>query len=101
MVSFSDNDLVRMVGPITTLPNSLPPRGLSRKQAAEYLGVSPSHLDKLVNDRIIPPAKRLGGRVVWDLRQLDKAFDALDSDVWRNDDATDRNGWDRSLASKT
>jgi predicted DNA-binding transcriptional regulator AlpA len=101
MVSFSKNDLVRMIGPNTTLPNSLPPRGICRKQAAEYLGVSPSHFDKLVNERIIPPAKRLGGRAVWDVRQLDKAFDELDSGAWDNDNTNDQNGWDRSLASKT
>jgi hypothetical protein len=32
----------------TALPVSLPPRGLSRAQAAEYVGVSPSTFDKLV-----------------------------------------------------
>ncbi|WP_367399574.1 helix-turn-helix transcriptional regulator [Nitrobacter winogradskyi] len=53
-----------MIGQNTTLPISLPPRGISRKQAAEYLGVSPSHLDKLVKEQIIPPAKRLAGRTV-------------------------------------
>ncbi|WP_141382424.1 helix-turn-helix transcriptional regulator, partial [Nitrobacter winogradskyi] len=64
MVSLSNNDRVRMIGQNTTLPISLPPRGISRKQAAEYLGVSPSHLDKLVKEQIIPPAKRLAGRTV-------------------------------------
>lgn len=80
------------------LPLSLPPRGLSRIQAAAYLGVSPSHLDKLIRDRAMPPPKRLGGRVVWDRKQLDGAFDALDGEfTWSDDDAGDANSWDQSL----
>lgn len=80
------------------LPVSLPPRGLSRVQAAQYIGVSPSHFDKLIRARAMPPAKRLGGRVVWDRKQLDEAFDALDAESqWSDDDAADANSWDRSL----
>jgi hypothetical protein len=51
------------------LPDSLPPRGLSRVLAAQYIGVSPSHFDKLIRDRVMPPPKRLGSRVVWDRKQ--------------------------------
>lgn len=82
----------------SVLPPSLPPRGLSRRQAAEYIGVSPSHFDKLVRDRVMPPAKRLGGRAVWDLEQLDRAFNALDAEsAWTDDDAADANSWDQSF----
>lgn len=81
---------------ISSLPSNLPPRGLSRIQASEYVGVSPSHFDKLVRDRVLPPAKRLAGRVIWDLRQLDKALDALATDSWEDTGAND-NSWDRSL----
>ncbi|RXG87344.1 hypothetical protein EAS62_35990 [Bradyrhizobium zhanjiangense] len=38
----------------STLPLSLPPRGLSRAQAAEYIGVSPSTFDKMVADGDMP-----------------------------------------------
>lgn len=80
------------------LPASLPPRGLSRIQAAQYIGVSPSHFDKLIRERVMPPAKRLGGRVVWDRKQLDGAFDALDAEsAWTDDDAGDANSWDESI----
>jgi len=41
----------------TTLPSSLPPRGLSRVQAAEYIGVSPSTFDKMVTDGEMPAPK--------------------------------------------
>ena len=79
----------------TSLPASLPPRGLSREQAAEYVGVSPSHFDKYVRKRAMPPAKRLGSRKVWDRKQLDVAFDALDAEsAWNDVDGDDANSWD-------
>jgi hypothetical protein len=48
----------------STLPPSLPPRGLSRVQAAEYIGVSPSTFDKMVSDAQMPTPKKMRGRVV-------------------------------------
>lgn len=62
----------------STLPPSLPPRGLSRLQAAEYIGVSPSTFDKMVADGEMPAPKKIRGRVIWDRKQLDCAFDAFD-----------------------
>jgi len=35
---------------VSCLPPSLPPRGLSRGQAAEYIGVGVTKFDELVND---------------------------------------------------
>jgi excisionase family DNA binding protein len=60
-----------------TLPVGLPPRGLSREQAAEYVGVSPTKFDELVADGRMPGPKRVDGRVIWDRLQLDMAFGAL------------------------
>ena len=62
----------------STLPLSLPPRGLSRVQAAEFIGVSPSTFDKMVADGEMPAPKRIRGRVIWDRKQVDCAFDAFD-----------------------
>lgn len=59
------------------LPLSLPPRGLSRVQAAAYIGVSPTLFDILVADGRMPQPKSINARKVWDLRKLDLAFDAL------------------------
>lgn len=59
------------------LPLALPPRGLSRVQAAAYIGVSPTLFDILVADGRMPNPKRINARRVWDLRKLDRAFDAL------------------------
>jgi hypothetical protein len=74
---------------ISLLPVSLPPRGLSRLQAAEYIGVGPTKFDDLVADGRMPKPKRIDSRTVWDRAQLDDAFSALD------DEATaDRGGWE-------
>ena len=61
----------------SVLPLSLPPRGLSRVEAAEYIGVSATKFDQMVADRRMPKPKRIDGRVVWDRLQLDTAFAAL------------------------
>lgn len=67
------------------LPPSLPPRGLSRVQAAEYIGVSPTLFDQMVADKRMPKPKRINSRTVWDVRQLDVAFAALPDDNDRDD----------------
>lgn len=54
------------------------PRGLSRILTAQYIGVSPSTFDKLVKDGLMPRPKRVYGRVLWDIRAVDVAFDLLD-----------------------
>jgi predicted DNA-binding transcriptional regulator AlpA len=59
------------------LPLSCPPRGLSRAQAAAYIGVSESLFDEMVADGRMPGPKRINGRVVWDRLRLDAAFEAL------------------------
>jgi predicted DNA-binding transcriptional regulator AlpA len=66
-------------------------RGMNREQAALYVGVSPSLFDKLIAEGRMPKPKRIHSRTVWDLRQLDSAFDAIDrSDV--------ENSWDAVFA---
>lgn len=62
------------------LPVSLPPRGLCRVTAAQYVGVSPTTFDRMVADGQMPKPKRIGERKVWDLRQVDVAFEALPQD---------------------
>lgn len=61
----------------SALPPSLPPRGLDRAEAAAYVGVGTSLFDRLVGDGRMPAPKRIDGRLVWDRRALDAAFDAL------------------------
>lgn len=76
-------------GSESILPPSLPPRGLSRGQAAAYVGVSPSLFDMLIKDGRMPGPKRINSRVVWDRLKLDDAFEAL-ADV---DDASVEEEW--------
>jgi predicted DNA-binding transcriptional regulator AlpA len=71
------------------LPGSLTPRGLSRVQAAAYIGVSPSLFDEMVRDGRMPQAIRINSRVLWDRLQVDEAFAALShvregGDPWGN-----------------
>lgn len=77
---------------ISVLPPSLPPRGLSREQAAEYIGVSASTFSVLVKEGEMPGPRKIRGRSVWDRVTLDDAFAALPS----TDDAD--NPWDRAVA---
>lgn len=63
------------------------PRGLSRSEAAAYLGISPSLFDQMVKDGRMPPPKRINSRTVWDRRRLDEAFEELP-------DGAERNPWD-------
>lgn len=64
-------------------------RGLSRVEAAEYIGVGASKFDAMVSDGRMPKPKKIDGRRVWDVRSLDRSFDALPSG-----DDLDYNPWD-------
>jgi len=68
---------------------STPRRGLNRAEAAAYIGVSPSKFDEMVRDGRMCAPKRIDARVIWDIRQLDAAFDSLPGEV---DDG--QNPWD-------
>jgi len=66
-------------------------RGLNRKEAAGYVGVSPSLFDELVNDGRMPTPFRINSRVLWDIRLIEQAFDEIST----LSDQTD-NPWDES-----
>lgn len=59
---------------------SYPPRGLSREEAARYVGVGTTKFDELVRDRRMPKPKKIDGRVIWDRVALDLAFNELPSE---------------------
>jgi predicted DNA-binding transcriptional regulator AlpA len=64
-----------------------PPRGMSRAEAARWVGVSASKFDQLVKDGRMPRPRAIDGRVIWDRYQLDAAIDELpDRDRAANDD---------------
>ncbi len=61
----------------SALPPTLSPRGLSRGEAAAYIGIGPTKFDDLVRDGRMPAPKVIDGRKVWDRIALDLAFAAL------------------------
>ena len=54
-----------------------------------YVGVSAGKFDEMVGDGRMPTPRRIDGRKVWDIRDLDMAFDALPRDV-----TPVRNSWE-------
>lgn len=71
----------------------VPRRGLRREEAATYVGVSASKFDQLVADGRMPAAFAIDGCKVWDVRALDRAFDALAGVDQGDDDGR----WDARL----
>ncbi len=54
-----------------------PRRGLDREEAAIYVGITLATFDQMVNDGRLPKPSEFDGEFVWDLAQLDRAFDRL------------------------
>jgi hypothetical protein len=67
----------------------VPRRGLSRTEAALYLGISPSKFDELVGDGRVSRPRLIDKRKVWDVFELDLAFEELP----RDDDKPAGNSW--------
>lgn len=65
-----------------------PQRGLRRPDAARYVGVSPTKFDEMVKDHRMPQAFNVDNCVIWDIRDLDEAFEALKAPAEDVDD-----GW--------
>jgi predicted DNA-binding transcriptional regulator AlpA len=51
-----------------------PRRGLSRDEAALYVGVGITKFDEMVADRRMPMPLAIDRRVLWDIRELDAAL---------------------------
>jgi predicted DNA-binding transcriptional regulator AlpA len=54
-----------------------PRRGLDHDEAATFVGVTIQVFDRMVDDGRLPQPVDLGGELVWDLVQLDRAMDRL------------------------
>lgn len=59
------------------LPPTLVPIGLSRIEAAAFIGVGASLFDEMVKDGRMPKPKAINSRTVWDRRAVERAFDLL------------------------
>ncbi len=71
---------------MTLKPDSIayPPRGLSREEAARYVGVGTTKFEQMVSDGRMPRPKRIDGRLVWDRLQIEAAFSDLPDDSRAN-----------------
>lgn len=65
-------------------PVAYPPRGLSREEAARYVGVGATFFDELVRRGKMPRPARIGRRTIWDRLKIDAAFVELDDDPGEN-----------------
>ena len=72
--------MARLATRENVLPAGVMPRGLSRVQAAAYIGISATTFDRMIRDSLMPKPVRIYGQTVWDVRKLNSAFAALDSD---------------------
>lgn len=63
------------------------PRGLSREEAARYVGIGATKFDELVKSGRMPKPKRVDGRTVWDRIALDAYFTDLPDDGGNRIDA--------------
>lgn len=61
----------------TGLRTETPRRGLSRLEAAQYVGVGATLFDEMVSDGRMPRPKQINGRTVWDRYAIDIAFTDL------------------------
>lgn len=69
-----------MTARANALPPSLPPLGVSREVASQFVGIGTGKFDEMVKDGRMPPPKRIDGRKVWDRRELETYFSALPAD---------------------
>lgn len=66
-----------MSEPLRARDQRIAPRGINREQAAAYIGVSVGTFDKLVEAGAMPRPRMAETRKVWDILELDRAFDDL------------------------
>jgi predicted DNA-binding transcriptional regulator AlpA len=56
-------------------------RGLSRVEAAAYVGLGVTFFDEKVEEGVLPKPLKIGRRKLWDKYDLDAAFDKLRDSV--------------------
>ncbi|TBW38800.1 hypothetical protein EYW49_08920 [Siculibacillus lacustris] len=74
-------------------PVAYAPLGLSRDQAARYVGVGATKFDEMVFDGRMPKPKRVDSRVIWNRLALEAAFHDLP-------DEGSLNKWDKTLPGR-
>jgi predicted DNA-binding transcriptional regulator AlpA len=80
-------------------PPGISPRGLSRREAAAYVGLGATSFDSMVQARSLPAPIRVGRRAIWDRGALDAALATLAGGAPLRPDGTEPNPWDASLGT--
>lgn len=78
------------------LPPSLAPIGLNREEAAAYVGLGITLFDRLVSKSLMPQPREAGGRLVWDVAELQTSFRDLPHRVSDEVEPVNKDGnpWD-------
>ena len=83
--------------PLSYLPQGVLPLGLYREQAAEFIGVSVSTFNRMVEAGEMPRPRKVRGCVRWDVAELAEAFRKLPrqgGEVQKpSNDDDDDDGW--------
>lgn len=67
------------------------PRGLSKNNAAAYVGCGPTKFEEMVKAGIMPKPRLIGVKRVWDTIELNERFEDLPRAKTPNDE---KNDWD-------
>lgn len=78
------------------LPPGVTPLAAGLETIAALFSVSPNHFTKLVDTKVVPPARVAGGRVLWDVQEVLAAFRKVTprGEVAAAPVATTGNAWD-------
>ncbi len=84
--------------PVASPPRPMLKRGLSREEAAHYVGIGVTLFDEMVASGLYPQPHLQKGRITWDLWELDEAFKKLPKRkaVGQNAGPPLSGGWDES-----
>lgn len=81
---------------------AITPIGLNRKQAAAYIGISPTLFDQLVADGRMPCPIEINKRRIWDRAEVEKSFRALknagDDALGSDQDDNPESDWEDAVA---
>jgi predicted DNA-binding transcriptional regulator AlpA len=67
--------------------------GLSRLEAAEFVGVSGTLFDEMVSDGRMPPPHQANTRTIWSRKELERYFDDLPYASPRNHNVDAEDQW--------